>query len=96
MPRRLALIATLAAQGRSWGASPPCSPPAEIPRREGIIGSAEKLPARVVLVDGTGEVAFFHDRGYSVGALRALAAQLVALGGPAAAPPLCDAVGGGP
>ncbi len=41
--------------------------------------------ARVVLLDGDGEVVFFHDRGFSVGSLRRLEAARAALGGEGAA-----------
>lgn len=35
-------------------------------------GSEEALPGRVLLLDRTGRVVFFHDRGYSVGTLSRL------------------------
>ena len=42
-------------------------------------GNADSLPGRIVLLDGSGEVVFFHDRGYSVGTLRRLQAALARL-----------------
>ena len=42
-------------------------------------GNADSLPGRIVLLDESGEVAFFHDRGYSVGTLRRLQAALTTL-----------------
>lgn len=42
-------------------------------------GNADGLPGRVILLDRNGVVAWFHDRGYSVGALRALLAAVAAL-----------------
>lgn len=43
-------------------------------------GNEEGLPGRVLLLDADGRVAFFHDRGYSVGALGRLRAMLASLG----------------
>lgn len=43
-------------------------------------GNADGLTGRVLLLDGTGKVVFFHDRGFSVGTLRALEAALAGLG----------------
>ncbi len=37
-----------------------------------FVGNANGLPARVVLLDRTGRVAFFHDRGFSVNTLKNL------------------------
>lgn len=45
-------------------------------------GNDDGLTGRVVLLDGEGDVVFFHDRGYSVGTLRALQAARAALGEP--------------
>jgi len=42
-------------------------------------GNRDGLTGRVVLLDGDGRVAFFHDRGYSVGTLRRLLARLTAM-----------------
>lgn len=39
-------------------------------------GDADGLTGRVLLLDATGRVVFFHDRGYSVGTLRRLQAAL--------------------
>ena len=39
-------------------------------------GNEDGLTGRVVLLDASGRVIFFHDRGYSVGALRRLQAAL--------------------
>jgi hypothetical protein len=44
-------------------------------------GNADGLTGRVLLLDGSGKVVFFHDRGFSVGTLRALEAALAGLGG---------------
>lgn len=44
-------------------------------------GNADGLTGRVLLLDATGKVVFFHDRGFSVGSLRALEAALAGLGG---------------
>ena len=41
-----------------------------------FLGNENALPARAVLLDAQGRVAWFHDRGYSVNALVALAAVL--------------------
>lgn len=35
-------------------------------------GNDDGLPGRIVLLDGTGKVVFFHDRGYSLGTLKKL------------------------
>lgn len=43
-------------------------------------GNDEGLPARVLLLDAEGRVTFFHDRGYSVGSLQALAEAMETLG----------------
>ncbi|MFN6146892.1 MAG: hypothetical protein ACK5AL_11085 [Planctomycetota bacterium] len=42
-------------------------------------GNDDGLPGRIVLLDRDGKVAWFHDRGYSVGALRALQQRLAEL-----------------
>jgi hypothetical protein len=42
-------------------------------------GNADGLPGRILLLDRDGAVAFFHDRGYSVGALRKLQQALAQL-----------------
>jgi hypothetical protein len=42
-------------------------------------GNEVGMNCRVVLLDADGRVAFFHDRGYSVGSLRALEAALLSL-----------------
>lgn len=42
-------------------------------------GNDDGLPGRIVLLDRDGKVAWFHDRGYSVGALRALQQKLAEL-----------------
>lgn len=42
-------------------------------------GNEEKLPGRIVLLDAAGRVVFFHDRGYSLGALKALLGKLGSL-----------------
>ena len=39
-------------------------------------GNENKLPGRVLLLDESGRVIFFHDRGYSVGTLQRLRAAL--------------------
>lgn len=44
-------------------------------------GNEDGLPGRVVLLDREGVVAFFHDRGFSLGALRRLQEVLATLGG---------------
>ncbi|MGQ9589129.1 MAG: hypothetical protein ACUVYA_02415 [Planctomycetota bacterium] len=44
-------------------------------------GNQPKLPGRIVLLDGSGRVAFFHDSGFSVRALERLRETLQALGG---------------
>lgn len=44
-------------------------------------GNDDGLPGRILLLDPEGRVAFFHDRGYSVGTLRRLREALAALGG---------------
>jgi predicted transcriptional regulator len=41
-----------------------------------FLGNETPLPARVVLLDKQGKVAFFHDRGYSTKTLLRLSAQL--------------------
>ena len=46
-----------------------------------FLGNETPLPARVVLLDKDGRVAFFHDRGYSVGTLQRLQAALDQLTG---------------
>jgi hypothetical protein len=43
-------------------------------------GNDDGLPGRVLLLDGEGRVAFFHDRGFSVGALQQLQAARAQLG----------------
>jgi hypothetical protein len=43
-------------------------------------GDEERLTARVVLLDADGHVAFFHDSGFSVGALTRLEDALASLG----------------
>ncbi len=42
-------------------------------------GNADGLPGRVLLLDREGRVAFFHDRGFSVGTLRRLQEVLAAI-----------------
>jgi hypothetical protein len=42
-------------------------------------GNREGLPGRVLLLDGEGRVVYFHDRGYSVGALEKLRAAIASL-----------------
>jgi hypothetical protein len=42
-------------------------------------GNADGLPGRVLLLDREGRVAFFHDRGFSVGTLRRLQEVLAAV-----------------
>lgn len=42
-------------------------------------GNDDGLPGRIVLLDRDGRVAFFHDRGYSLGTLKQLLAKLAAL-----------------
>jgi hypothetical protein len=44
-------------------------------------GDADGLTGRVLLLDGTGKVVFFHDRGFAVGALQKLQQARAALGG---------------
>lgn len=44
-------------------------------------GNEEGLPGRVLLLDAEGGVAFFHDSGFSVGALRRLRDALAGLSG---------------
>lgn len=44
-------------------------------------GNRDGLPGRVLLLDGDGRVAWFHDRGFSVGSLRALERALSAMRG---------------
>jgi len=44
-----------------------------------FLGNENPLPARVILLDATGRVAFFHDRGYSVTSLSRLEAALAQL-----------------
>jgi len=41
-----------------------------------FFGNEVRLPARVVLLDAAGKVAFFHDRGFSPGALDRLRSAL--------------------
>ncbi len=43
-------------------------------------GNDDGLPGRVALLDRTGVVVFFHDRGFSLGALRRLQEVLATLG----------------
>ena len=43
-------------------------------------GDDDGLTGRVLLLDGTGRVVFHHDRGFSVGALKALQAAVAKLG----------------
>ena len=43
------------------------------------LGNENALPARVVLLDGNGRVAFFHDNGYSLGSLLRLKGVLESL-----------------
>lgn len=43
-------------------------------------GNDNGLPGRVLLLDAMGKVAFFHDRGYSVGTLQKLQQAIAALG----------------
>lgn len=43
---------------------------------ERFTGTANKLPARVLLLDAAGKVVYFHDEGFSVQALKALQAAL--------------------
>jgi hypothetical protein len=42
-------------------------------------GNENKVPGRVMLLDGEGRVRFFHDRGYSVGSLEKLRAAITEL-----------------
>lgn len=42
-------------------------------------GNADGLPGRIVLLDRDGKVAFFHDRGYSLSALKRLTSVLAGL-----------------
>ena len=42
-------------------------------------GNDDGLPGRIVLLDKDGRVAWFHDRGYSVGSLRALQQKVAEL-----------------
>lgn len=42
-------------------------------------GNEDGLPGRVLLLDAAGRVAFFHDRGYSIGALQKLQQALAQL-----------------
>lgn len=42
-------------------------------------GNENSLPARVLLLDATGKVVFFHDRGYSLGTLGKLESALAGL-----------------
>lgn len=44
-----------------------------------FLGNETPLPARVVLLDKQGKVAFFHDRGYSIKSLIRMNAQLAEL-----------------
>jgi hypothetical protein len=44
-----------------------------------FVGNETPLPGRVVLLDRAGRVVYFHDDGYSVGALRRLQETLAAL-----------------
>ncbi len=44
-----------------------------------FLGNENPLPARVVLLDETGRVAFFYDRGYSTAALSRLEAAIAEL-----------------
>jgi hypothetical protein len=48
-------------------------------RLAAFTGDEDGLTGRVLLLDGTGKVAFFHDRGFSVGTLRQLQAVRTAL-----------------
>lgn len=52
------------------------------PEIAAFTGNREGLPGRVLLLDGEGRVAFFHDRGYSVGALGRLREALAGLSVP--------------
>jgi hypothetical protein len=45
---------------------------ADAEKLAGFTGVENPVPARVLLLDDTGRVAFFHDRGYSAEALRSL------------------------
>ena len=49
---------------------------------EQFVGSEDPLPGRIVLIDAAARVVFFHDRGFSAGALQRLAAVLHDLQGP--------------
>ena len=50
-------------------------------------GNDDGLPGRILLLDGEGRVAWFHDRGFSVGALQRMKEVLASLAAePAAAP----------
>jgi hypothetical protein len=42
-------------------------------------GNEDGLPGRILLLDATGKVVFFHDRGFSVGTLRKLQERLSSL-----------------
>jgi hypothetical protein len=44
-----------------------------------LTGNEDGLTGRVVLLDATGRIAFFHDRGFSVGSLRKLTESLAKL-----------------
>lgn len=39
-------------------------------------GNEDSLPGRIVLLDGNGQVAFFHDRGFSLGTLQRMLGKL--------------------
>jgi hypothetical protein len=45
-----------------------------------FLGNENPLPARVLLLDGAGRVAFFHDEGYSVASLMRLKGAIESLG----------------
>ena len=51
----------------------------DAPAIAAFTGNENPLPGRVLLLDATGTVVFFHDRGYSAGTLLELAKQLEAL-----------------
>lgn len=44
----------------------------DAPKIAAFTGNRDGLPGRILLLDGEGRVAFFHDRGFSVGALKRL------------------------
>jgi hypothetical protein len=51
---------------------------------ERFVGSEDPLPGRVLLLDATGKVVYFHDRGFSATALGQVAEKLRSLQGPGA------------